>query len=416
MSEWREVKLGDCVVVNKQTLPRDYQGKIRYIDISSVSEGVLNGYNEIEYQDAPSRARRLVEDGDIIYSTVRPNLKGYYKFNDRVMESTVVSTGFIVLSKTKYASIDYIYYYITEDSFVNYLTNVAKGAAYPAVGIDDFKKAKIRVPNLETQRKIANVLSTYDKLIENNNRRIEILEQTAEELYKEWFVRMRFPGYENAKFHKGIPEEWEIKKVEEIISFDIGGGWGEESLMNDFTEQAYVIRGTDIPNMKYGEFNYELLRYHKKSNLKSRKLESTDIIFEASGGSKDQRLGRTFYVTEEILSMYDNDVICASFCKLIKFEDKYLSWFFYNYLRYAYQTEILSTFEVQSTGISNFGFSKFKKHHQLLVPTSNVMEQFYKLTYPMLLEMQKLGNKNQNLIKQRDLLLPRLMNGTITVK
>src|SRR5699024_4438566 len=215
---------------------------------------------------------------------------------------------------------DFLYWLLSTKFIYSHVNSIATGAAQPDLTHSKFKSIKVLIPDLEKQKKISYILSTYDKLIENNNRRIQILEQTAEELYKEWFVRMRFPGYEKTKFDKGIPEGWGIKKVDEIISFDIGGGWGEESLMNDFTEQAYVIRGTDIPNMKYGEFNYELLRYHKKSNLKSRKLESTDIIFEASGGSKDQRLGRTFYVTEEILSMYDNDVICASFCKLIKIE------------------------------------------------------------------------------------------------
>ena len=74
------------------------------------------------------------------------------------------------------------------------------------------KKLKISIPDLDTQKKISNVLSSYDKLIENNNSRIEVLEQTAEEIYKEWFVRMRFPGYEQTKFDKGIPEGWKVKK------------------------------------------------------------------------------------------------------------------------------------------------------------------------------------------------------------
>jgi len=414
MSEWREVKLGEVLTlsqglaINKQSkhLQTEDNNEIPLLRIADLIEKTKTRYIKREVPD-----RFIAHPDELIYTrTGRVGLV----FKNRY--GVVHNNCFKIKPNEEIVDKDFLYWLLSTKFIYSHVNSIATGAAQPDLTHSKFKSIKVLIPDLEKQKKISYILSTYDKLIENNNRRIQILEQTAEELYKEWFVRMRFPGYEKTKFDKGIPEGWGIKKVDEIISFDIGGGWGEESLMNDFTEQAYVIRGTDIPNMKYGEFNYELLRYHKKSNLKSRKLESTDIIFEASGGSKDQRLGRTFYVTEEILSMYDNDVICASFCKLIKIEDKYLSWFFYNYLRYAYQTEILSTFEVQSTGISNFGFSKFKKHHQLLVPTSNVMEQFYNLTYPILVEKQKLGNKNQNLKKQRDLLLPRLMNGTITVK
>lgn len=425
MSEWKKYKLENLVIFIDGDRGKNYPKQDEYLEkgyclFLNTSNVTKEGFNFSKVNYISESKDKLLRNGrlefDDIILTTRGTIGNLALYREYMYYPMRINSSMLILKTKEVLTSEFLYYLLKTQSMQFHMRLFSSGSAQPQLPVKDLKKIEVMIPSRKVQDEIVSILSNYDKLIENNNRRIQILEQTAEELYKEWFVRMRFPGYENAKFHKGIPEEWEIKKVEEIISFDIGGGWGEESLMNDFTEQAYVIRGTDIPNMKYGEFNYELLRYHKKSNLKSRKLESTDIIFEASGGSKDQRLGRTFYVTEEILSMYDNDVICASFCKLIKFEDKYLSWFFYNYLRYAYQTEILSTFEVQSTGISNFGFSKFKKHHQLLVPTSNVMEQFYKLTYPMLLEMQKLGNKNQNLIKQRDLLLPRLMNGTITVK
>ncbi|NBJ71626.1 MULTISPECIES: restriction endonuclease subunit S [Clostridia] len=312
------------------------------------------------------------------------------------------------------SDVRFIKYYF--DIYKKHMESISMGATQNNLSVAKLESLTFKVPSIKVQKQIANVLSTYDKLIENNNRRIEVLEQTAEEIYKEWFVRMRFPGYENTKFDKGIPEGWELKKVDDIISFDIGGGWGKDSPEEDFTERAHVIRGTDIPSMKYGEINHDLLRFHKESQLRNRRLQTSDIIFEASGGSKDQRLGRTYYITDETLSMYDHDVICASFCKVIRIDEKYLSWYFNNYLNYAYTTETLSIFEVQSTGISNFGFTKFKKHHQVLLPPADLMKRFFELTYNMYIDAQRLGRKNQNLKKQRDLLLPRLMNGTIEVK
>src|SRR5699024_492882 len=98
---------------------------------------------------------------------------------------------------------------------------------FPEISGKTLKNIRIQIPNIDSQTKIADILSTYDRLIENNNRRIKILEQTAEELYKEWFVRMRFPGYEKSKFDKGIPEGWEVKKLSEF-----------SELVHGYTEKA----------------------------------------------------------------------------------------------------------------------------------------------------------------------------------
>src|SRR5699024_4507240 len=107
----------------------------------------------------------------------------------------------------------FIYYYLKTMQ----LENFNSGAGVPTLNRNHLHSLKIKIPDLETQEKIADILSTYDELIENNNRRIEILEKTAEEIYKEWFVRMRFPGYENTKFIRGIPEGWEVKRVGDLV-------------------------------------------------------------------------------------------------------------------------------------------------------------------------------------------------------
>lgn len=370
--------------------------------------------------------------GGIVNATKLPPLKTvlHYKENDILISNIRLyfekiwladrkggaSSDILILRTKRGCSPQYIYYVLSDSNFFRYADVTSKGTKMPRGDKKAIMKYTIPKFSIEKQAKIADVLSTYDKLIGNNNKRIEILEETAKEIYKEWFVRMRFPGYEDAKFEKGIPEGWAVKKVGDLISFDIGGGWGKDRPEENYLDKAYVIRGTDIPDMKYGNINYELLRYHKKSNLKNRRLKEHDIIFEASGGSANQHLGRTYYVTNEILSMYDEDVICASFCKLIRFDNKYLSWFFNNYLKCAYDLGALSTFEVQSTGISNFRFRNFKKHHKILIPDDSLIKKFYNLTYDIYKEVNKLGKQNQNLIKQRDLLLPRLMNGSIEAK
>jgi len=115
---------------------------------------------------------------------------------------------------------DFIYYISTK--LKDALVSFAGGAATPIVNKSVFSSIKVLVPGYEVQRKIAAILSAYDDLIENNKRRIALLEQMAEEIYREWFVRMRFSGHENTRFEKGVPEGWEINRLGSILEFCYG--------------------------------------------------------------------------------------------------------------------------------------------------------------------------------------------------
>lgn len=424
MSKWREVRLGDVAKVSGgKRLPKgQFVSEIkteypylRITDLDAYGSIDLKSVNYIS-EEIYEKIKKYTISQEDIFITIAGTIGIAGKVPKELDGCNLTENcAKLVINKKEINQI-FLLYYLRLEECKELFKSYSSGSSQPKLALKSIRRFKIQIPDTETQQKIADVLSTYDKLIGNNNKRIEILEETAKEIYKEWFVRMRFPGYEDAKFEKGIPEGWAVKKVGDLISFDIGGGWGKDRPEENYLDKAYVIRGTDIPDMKYGNINYELLRYHKKSNLKNRRLKEHDIIFEASGGSANQHLGRTYYVTNEILSMYDEDVICASFCKLIRFDNKYLSWFFNNYLKCAYDLGALSTFEVQSTGISNFRFRNFKKHHKILIPDDSLIKKFYNLTYDIYKEVNKLGKQNQNLIKQRDLLLPRLMNGSIEAK
>ena len=110
-------------------------------------------------------------------------------------------------------------YYLLSTKAVKYdIANRAYGGANQVnVSPKDIKKIKWDFPTIDIQEKISKILSTYDELIENNNKRIKLLEQMAENLYKEWFVRFRFPNHENTEFENGIPKGWEIKKLFDVL-------------------------------------------------------------------------------------------------------------------------------------------------------------------------------------------------------
>lgn len=217
MRDWATEQLGNMVTINPSSLRSSHSGIIQYIDISSVERGRLLGYTEHDFAEAPSRARRIIKDGDTIISTVRPNLRAYWRVQG-CHENAVASTGFAVLRAKEGYDSRFIYYLVTGDSFVDYLALVAKGTSYPAADTSDFKWAKVATPDLSTQTRIADILSAYDDAIENNNRRIALLEKAARQLYREWFVRMRFPGHESAKFVGGLPEGWEIVPLDSMVN------------------------------------------------------------------------------------------------------------------------------------------------------------------------------------------------------
>lgn len=314
----------------------------------------------------------------------------------------------------------YVYYFLKQQS--DNLNKLANGGAQQNLNSLIIKKYKIALPNLEVQHRIASILSTYDTLIENNAKRIRLLEKMAENLYKEWFVRFRFPGHEsvemeNSKYGK-LPKTFEILKMNEVFDYYIGGGWGEEERSEGFPEEASVIRGADFPNIWHYDVSSCPKRYHKAKNYKARQLEDGDIIMEISGGTSEQPVGRTVLVTEDLLERFPNKrLICASFCKLIRLKKDVVSpYYFYYWMKFLYDTRIIDRFQLQSTGIINFKFEPFLRRGDVVLPPKEVMLAFEKQVSLCHKEMNQLAKQNSLLARQRDLLLPRLMSGKLEVK
>lgn len=142
---WEKKTLGDVATINKQNLPKVYEGEeIHYVDIGSVREGSILEYTTYQVGQQPGRAKRIAQDGDIIWGMVRPNLKAY-ALVQHPSSQTVFSTGFAVIT-AETVCFPYLYCYLTTESFVGYLVNCTNGAAYPAVKPTHFENAEIIVP------------------------------------------------------------------------------------------------------------------------------------------------------------------------------------------------------------------------------------------------------------------------------
>ena len=208
--------------------------------------------------------------------------------------------------------------------------------------------------------------------------------------------------------------ELEIVPVRDVVASYIGGGWGSESPDAEFSEPASVIRGTDFAAVNIGDVSSCPFRFHKPSNLRTRRLQAGDVIFEVSGGSQDQPVGRTLLIDQRILTRFEGDVIPASFCKLVRSDHArvspvYLAYFF----EWIYMTREILQFQVQSTGISNFQFEAFLDEQLMRLPPMDTQEKIASI----LSAYDELASARlANLRETRALLLPRLISGQIPVK
>ena len=307
------------------------------------------------------------------------------------------------------------YYYVCRNTNFG---DVITGSAQPQITITNLSSKQFIKPPLPVQRRIADILAAYDELIEKSQRRIRILEKMARSLYSEWFVQFRFPGHEKVKMEGGIPKGWEVRPLESLLADHIGGGWGKETSDETHTEPAWVIRGTDIPDARSSGVAKVPHRFHANSNIRTRRLQAGDILFEVSGGSKGQPVGRTLLVTPQLLSAFGGeDVICASFCKRVRPDaDGYSSELLYLSFLEGYESGEIEQFQVQSTGISNFKWTEYIAKVERVIPPAPIRVLFRERVTPLFSQIATLGLQIQNLRRTRDLLLPRLLSGQINLE
>jgi type I restriction enzyme S subunit len=308
-----------------------------------------------------------------------------------------IDTTFYIEENKSKVDLKFLYYLLPLCG----LDTMNSDAAVPGLNRNAAINQKIYLPPLNVQQKIAKTLSFYDGLIENNLQRIKLLEDLAQNTFNEF--------YSNNK-------EFEEVNLGSFIGHEIGGGWGNDELTDEFKNPAYVIRGTDIDELPNGKLEKVPFRYHKKSNLASRKLQDGDIIFEVSGGSSYEGVAKTLLVTEELLKQFDNAVMPASFCKLARPAKREYSSFLFLFLRFLRNIRGTEVFEIRSaSNIVNYNWTAFLKFQKVKKPDDDDLEKFNAIVEPIYKQIYILGNQNQYLKEARDILLPRLMTGMIDV-
>lgn len=378
--------------INPEGITQDYPHQtIEYIDISSVGSGQLvTEPEEISLKDAPSRAKRIVRDKDIILATVRPNLRSFL-FIRMPHDNTVVSTGFAVLRTKKIADPRFIYYCITDETFTGYLANNTKGTSYPAVDSDIILRGEIPDFELRTQHRIASILSAYDDLIDINRQRIRLLEEAARLLFREWFVYLRFPGHEKVKIVDGVPEGWRKEKLTKRVTFKRGVEPGSDNYLETYEQGTFPFyRVSDLVIKSPSIFVDE--QYTNGAILNKK-----DIVVSLDG-------------SVGIVSMGLEGCYSTGIRKLV-IKDNRINRAFLYFLMKSYHIQGVINAYSKGTTIQHAG--EAIKHMNPVFPPQKIMNEFGRIVEPILDEMLCLNDQNQKLAQARDMLLPRLMSGRI---
>lgn len=377
---------------------------ISYSNIDFISEETYE-----KYFKEKSNALTKPQKNDILYSIIG-SIGGVYCVKDEKIG--ISSSVAIIRANSELIFPQYLAYFLKSKFFEAQVQAIKGGVAQGFMSIEKLKNVNILYPkNLDYQAKIVSILSAYDDLIENNQKQIKLLEEAVQRLYKEWFVDLRFPGYESTPIIDGVPEGWTKKSVDNSLEMYIGGGWGKEVPTGNNVIAGKVIRGTDINDIKAGNFKDVPLRYHTKNDINKRNLQKYDIVFELSNGNINN-IGRSILIDDFILEKCGENTICASFCKLFRPLDKVHSLILYCEIQDMQNSGRMLPFKKQgSNGINNFAFEEFL-NHEFLVPN---VEKFIKPIDNIINLISVLQNQVSELIEARDRLLPKLMNGELEV-
>ncbi len=335
---------------------------------------------------------------DILIAKDGSYLKHAFKVKEN-LEACILSSIAILRPNLDIIDPDYFVYLLRTSTIKNSMANYVSGSALPRIILSAFKKMKLEIiSNLQTQTKIASILSAYDDLIEKNNRRMEILRGCAEELYKEWFVRFRFPNHQNTKFINGIPQGWEIKRLGDFGKIETGKTPSTE-ITEYYGNDILFVKTPDMHGNLY-TFETEEMLSIKGSNSQPKKLLPPNSIMVSC-------IGTGGIVSINAVQAHTNQQINS----IILDDKKILEWLFFYCV--SLKSTIISFGSTGST-MTNLSKGKFEKL-KVLFPQKELIYKYHNKTNAIFNNIKNLMSQNGLLKQQRDLLLPRLMSGKINV-
>ena len=414
--EWKTVVLGDCTMINDSVYSLDEAWPfVNYLDTGNITD---NRIKEIQHlipgkDKIPSRARRKVRAGDIVYSTVRPNQK-HFGLLRKLPENFLASTGFCVIrGNNGFVDTNYIYWVLTQDTIVQQLQAIAEHSttAYPSIRPADIEQLKLALPPLPKQRAIAHILGTLDDKIELNHRMNETLENIAQSLFKSWFidfdpVRAKMEGRDT-----GLPKHITDLFPDHLVDSELGEipqGWGIGQISDIAVSTQRGVNPVDLVNdtpyiglEHMPRHSIALMDWGTSNNVTSQKsnFNKGDILFGKL---------RPYFHKVGIAPV---DGICST--DIVVMVPKDMEWFSY-LLSCISSHEFVGYADSISTGTkmprTNW---KAMSRYKLCVPNTPVVLVFQNIALPMLEQIVHNIHELHTLAALRDMLHPKLLSGEI---
>lgn len=299
----------------------------------------------------------------------------------------------------------YLYYWFSSKFGHDDLVSRAIGSSQGAITIDMLKKHKILVPSYQNQDRIVQLMKNYDSLLEKNNKQILLLERMAESIYKEWFVRFRFPGCKNHLFSDGIPDGWKYKKFSNICSFVRGLSYSSEQIENPDAPNLLI----NLKNIRdYGGFRKENFKKYDGDYKKEQTVNKFDLVMAVTEMVQERRI--IGYVG--LVPTYDQNCIISA--DLIKLVSNFNNIYLYSLLTFGGVSLCFSQYG-NGTNVIHLKPTSLR-NVKILIPEKDLIDKYVKTVNSYFELIDKLQLENEILIKERDSLLPRLMSGKLSVE
>lgn len=330
----------------------------------------------ITQEKCDSLRKGILKRGDIVYTT-RGTVGNAALYSTTVPYDHIrINSGMVIIRPNEtIVHTEFLYHILKSNYYRPFFKQYCTGSAQPQLPIKNFSKIVLDIPELPKQKRIAGILSTYDDLIENNQKQIKLLEEAAQRLYKEWFVDLRFPGYENTPIVDGVPEGWHRGQLKELVSVNYG------------KDHKKVPDAGNVP--VYGSGG--LMRKCNKS------LFAGEAVLIPRKGS----LNHIMYVNEEFWT------VDTMFYATMKKEHTALFMYFFIKRHDMYAMNIGAA--VPSMTV------KTLDSMALLIPSNGVLRDFDNLAQPYFQQTKILYQQIERLTEARDRLLPKLMSGELEV-
>ncbi len=342
-------------------------------------------------------ARYTVDEGDIVITIVGANVGDVGYVSDELVGANLTENAAkLVVDRKRYDPV-FLKYFLASRSSKERLAFIASGAAQGKLGLYKIKSFSVPEPPLPVQRNVSSVLSAYDDLIENNRRRIALLEEAARLLYREWFVHFRYPGHEHVKIIDGVPEGWAKSCIGDLSSFLARG------ITPKYDDEApgLVINQKCIRSSKV---NLEPARRQSKRVPEAKLVRPYDVLINSTGTGTLGRVAQNFHDLPNLT--VDSHVTIAR-----PREEVLPIWYG---LTLTLKQDFIATLGRGATNQTELSKDDVVDI-ELLVPTDDILQDFEGQASFIIRQINVLSAQSNELSKARDLLLPRLMDGRLEV-